>query len=56
MAQLTFVAVPSHDPPYPHGYWYATTEDGGFDGAGEEPESALLELAGKLEDAVVVVP
>jgi hypothetical protein len=34
---------------YPSGYWYAKTDDGGFDGVGPDPLSAVSNLVAQLE-------
>jgi hypothetical protein len=34
---------------HPNGYWYAKTDDGGFDGAGPDPLIAVSNLAGQME-------
>lgn len=37
---------------YPHGYWYATTDDDGYDADGATPLEAVSNLAEVLEEAV----
>jgi hypothetical protein len=49
---LTFIAERSEHPPYPHGYWYATALDDGYDGQGPTPEIALASLIGALVAAL----
>jgi hypothetical protein len=46
----------SYDPEpsdrYPHGYWYAATDDGGYDADGDSPSSVMAALTGVLEQAL----
>ena len=37
---------------YPHGYWYASTEDGNFDADGATPLDAAAALVDVLENAL----
>lgn len=37
---------------YPHGYWYAVTDDGGYDADGATPLDAVSALAMQLEEKV----
>lgn len=50
--QLTFISERSEHPPYPHGYWYVTTQNGGYDGHGPTPEIALASLIDALVKAL----
>jgi hypothetical protein len=34
---------------YPSGYWYASTDDGGHDGAGPDPLTAVSNLVAQME-------
>lgn len=36
---------------YPHGYWYASTDDGDFDADGPDPLSAVSALVLAMEEA-----
>jgi hypothetical protein len=45
---LSFIDERSESPPYPHGYWYAVTKDGGYDGSGPTPEVAMARLIDAL--------
>lgn len=38
---------------YPHGYWYATTDDENYDACGPDPLAAITALAAELEKALV---
>lgn len=49
---LSFIGEQSEHPPYPHGYWYAVTMDGGYDGSGPTPEIALAKLIDGLVEAL----
>ena len=35
---------------YPHGYWYASTDKGGYDADGPDPLTAVTRLAQSLEE------
>lgn len=37
---------------YPHGYWYAQTDDGGYDAVGPDPLTAVANLASVLEKEI----
>lgn len=37
---------------YPVGYWYAATDNGGYDGVGPDPLTALAELVNAMETAL----
>ena len=37
---------------HPNGYWYAVTDDGGYDAAGESVETALAGLVLAIEKAL----
>lgn len=45
--RLTFDPSPSSR--YPHGYWYAATDDGGCDAVGATPLDAVAALVVQLE-------
>jgi hypothetical protein len=49
---LSFDPTPSEHPPFPHGYWYAVTSDGGYDATGTTPEMALANLVDVLVKAL----
>jgi len=34
---------------HPHGYWYARTDDGGYDGSGPDPLTAVSNLVAQIE-------
>jgi hypothetical protein len=41
---------PDGSPAYPHGYWFAVTDDGGYDADGATPVDALAALVKVLEE------
>jgi hypothetical protein len=38
--------------PHPEGYWYARTNDRGYDGVGDSPENAMGDLINALAAAL----
>lgn len=46
--KLTFEDERTHA--YPNGYWYATTDKGGYDADGPDPLTAITRLAQALEE------
>jgi hypothetical protein len=48
---LSFARDDPPSPQYPEGYWHAVTNDGGYDGVGTSPETALADLVNALAKA-----
>lgn len=43
---------PKPGPQWPHGYWYAITDDSGYDAVGATPLDAAVSLVEELETAL----
>jgi hypothetical protein len=49
---MTLTFDPNPGGRYQHGYWYAATDDGGYDADGATPEAALASLVVVMESAL----